>query len=139
MAAQDWNKTLQYEVPAYRSDIEASTALVHMVNDSHGRIKNGDWDGAAAMCGLEAPAQDSGHKWTPSFAFASCPACLRAYVAAGGEGWFLPASNMSKERADAVDAQLQKLKGAHFTNFLIRKDGQDLNEEADWVKNLRKL
>lgn len=139
MAAQDWNKnTLTYEVPAYRSD-EGKDGEVHMVNDSHARIKDGTWDGSYAMCGKEAPAQDSEHKWVPSYGFATCKACLRAYVAGGGEGWFLPAAKMGDHMPPIIDEQLQKLKGAHYTNFMIRKDGQDLNEQADWVKYLRKL
>lgn len=139
MAVQDWNKnTLTYEVPAYRSD-EGKTGEVHMVMDDHGRIKNGDWDGSYAMCGHQPPAQDSNHKWVPSYGFASCTGCLRAYIAAGGKGWFLPADKMGEHMPPIIDEQLKTLKGAHYTNFLIRKDGQDLNEEADWVKHLRKL
>jgi hypothetical protein len=139
MAAQDWNKPgLSYEVPAYRSD-EADGSVVHMVNDSHGRIKNGDWDGSAAMCGHLAPDENSGHVWKPSYGFANCPLCLRAYVGAGGKGWYLPLANMDQRREEQIDEMLKKLRGAHFTNLLIRKDGQDLNEEGDWIKNLRKL
>lgn len=139
MAVQDWNKsTLEYEVPAYNPE-DGCGAPVHMVNDSHGRIKDGSWDGSAAMCGKQAPAENSGFMWTASYGFATCAACLRAYVAGGGQGWFLPVNKMDAERVNAIDAQLQMLHGAHYTNFAIRKDGQDLVEQADWVKNLRKL
>lgn len=139
MAAQDWNtSTLQYEVPAY-NPMDGCGAPVHMVNDSHGRIKDGSWDGSAAMCGKPGPEENSGFTWVASYGFATCPACLRAYIAGGGKGWFLPLNKMDAEREASIDAALQRLHGAHYTNFMIRKDGQDLEEQADWVKNLRKL
>lgn len=139
MPAQDWNKnTLQYEVPAYDSSL-GKEAPIHMVNDSHARIKDGAWDGSYAMCGATAPAQDSGHMWKPSFGFANCKACLRAYIAGGGKGWFLPEARMADHMPPIIDETLEKLKGAHYTDFAIRKDGQDMHAEADWVKHLRKL
>jgi hypothetical protein len=131
MAVQDWNtSTLAYEVPAY-NPMDGCGAPVHMVNDSHGRIKDGSWEGAAAMCGKQGPAEDSGFSWVASFGFATCPACLRAYVAAGGKGWFLPLNRMSPEVEQSVDEQLRKMHGAHYTNVQIRKDGQDIEEGAD--------
>jgi hypothetical protein len=139
MAAQDWNKnTLTYEVPAYDPS-EGKQALVHMVSDSHARIKDGRWDGAAAMCGKQAPAEGSGQMWKESYGFATCPACLRAYIAAGGKGWFLPQGRKEEHYVRSIDDAIDLTKGAHYTNLAVRRDGQDMSAEADWVKDMRKL
>lgn len=127
-----------YEIPA-TNPLDGCDAPIHLVNDSHGRIKDGSWDGSSAMCGKPSPEEKSGFVWEPSYRFATCTGCLRAYVAAGGKGWFLPADGMSDDVVQAIEGRLLKMRGAHFTNLHIRKDGQDFEEEGDWIRNLRQL
>lgn len=128
-----------YEIPAHAQNSEGTPQVIHMVSDSHGRIKEGRWDGATAMCGERAPAESSGNMWVSSYRHATCVACLRAYIADGANGWFMSSDGMSKDWQDNVDRVLDSCRKAHFTNLIVRKDGQDVVSEGDWIKKLQRI
>jgi len=128
-----------YEIPAIdTTEFETEGPVdIHYVPDSHARIKDGRWDGASALCGKMAPDEKSGFRWTDAYRRVTCTTCIRKYVQSPEcHGWFLSTHGMDAERIQLLNEQLGRLRGAHFTNLLIRKDGQDLNEEADWIKHL---
>lgn len=64
---------------------------------------------------------------------ANAPTALRAV---GAGEWCLPSEQLNKPQLESIAKLVQRTKHAHYTNVVVRINGENETYEADWIKHM---
>lgn len=51
--------------------------------------------------------------------------------------WTLTDAKLNELQVDTINRLIQRCKGAHYVDVLVRINGQDERFQADWLKHLK--
>lgn len=61
---------------------------------------------------------------------------LAALRAAPQGEWHLPSEHLNKPQLESIAKLVQRTKQAHYTNVVVRINGENETYEADWIKHM---